>query len=707
MASTPSPSAPRSRAPSPSAETAEPLSSVERPSLPTPENNGPNPGSSDERTPGHGPSATASSKSSQRNHNDISPDSDSGSIGSSIPSQHSPGSSHQVNVLRADDEEPTTASRRTSRTSSRRTLSRASSRVPVSQRRGLFPYLTLVPEYYDARDYPNKVKYLLVFVVAAAAITGPMGTSIMLPAIDDIVKELHTSASVVNISVGIYLLSLGIFPIWWSAFSEKHGRRSVYIISYVLFLAFLVGNALAPNIAALIILRFLAASSGASAVQSVGAGTIGDLFAAHERGVAMGFYYLGPLLGPFLSPIMGGAVSQAWGWRATQYTMIIFCGVNLLLIVFVLPETLRRDEINIIKDRIDQKLQLHESVNDAEAKRYEETAHEHEPYTEADLDRIASNMSQLSSHRRHNLLEEDDETPAMDTVMPMLSRLATNRSNYSRKQQHETFYKELDKLNTSNEKLEAEKSHESSKPPSYGVKVRTFLHEYFIRPTYSIILLTYPPVALIITYSAICFACIYFFNMTISSEYAASPYNFSNIIIGLMYIPNSVTYVIASVIGGRWNDHLLMKYAKSHNGDLCPESRISWNVVVAVLLSPPACLIFGWCFDFGEHWVTPLIGTALFGFASMLIIGCTVTYLVDLLPGKGATGVALNNLVRQILAAIATFIVDPLLSAIGPGILFSILMGIMLVASSALYYLKKKGAFFREHYDLSAYYDRL
>ena len=73
---------------------------------------------------------------------------------------------------------------------------------------------------------------------------------------------------------------------------------------------------------------------------------------------------------------------------------------------------------------------------------------------------------------------------------------------------------------------------------------------------------------------------------------------------------------------------------------------------------------FGWTIKYREFWVIPLIGTALFGFASMLVIGATVTYLVDSLPGKGATGVALNNLIRQILAAIATFIVEPLLRAI-------------------------------------------
>lgn len=497
----------------------------------------------------------------------------------------------------------------------------SSKKVKLADRRGLLAFLSLIPEYYDAREYPNNIKYFLVFVVSSAAVTGPMGTSIMLPAIEDIVQDLDTTPAIVNISVGIYLLALGIFPLWWLAFLERHGRRSIYIILFALFLGFLVGNALLPNIAALIVLRFLVALSGASAVQSIGAGTIGDLFITEERGTAMGLFYLGPLLGPFLSPIIGGAVSQAWGWRATQYTMLIFCAVNLVLIVFFLPETLQRSEPT----------------------------------------------------------EDDASIASADPLTPVLSRLSSRTSQVTR----------------------------TRSARSAHTLWSSALYDYFIRPTHSIILLTYPPVALIISYSSICFACVYFFNMTITYEYERDPYNFSSIIIGLMYIPNSVTYIFASVIGGRWNDRLLAKYAALHGGALVPESRISWNVVTAILLYPPACLIFGWCFDFGTHWVTPLIGTALFGFASMLVIGSTVTYLVDILPGKGATGVALNNLVRQILAATATFIVEPLLRAIGPGILFTILMGIMTVASVALWYLKKRGTQFRERYDLSEYYARL
>ncbi|EGW30357.1 uncharacterized protein SPAPADRAFT_143386 [Spathaspora passalidarum NRRL Y-27907] len=566
-----------------------------------------------------------------------------------------------------------------------RTTTHKTNRVPHMEKRGLLATLVVVPEYEDARDYPAKIKYLIVLIIAFAAITGPMGTSIMLPAIDDIVTDLHTSTSIVNVSVGVYLLSLGIFPLWWSAFSERYGRRSVYMISFGLFLAFSIGTSLSPNIAGLIIFRVLQGGCSAS-VQAVGAGTIADLFIPQERGVAMGWYYLGPLMGPFLAPILGGIVAQAWGWRATQWLLVIFSGCNFCSIMFLLPETLRKSEnLQAIRDLLRENKDL--ILADESNTGSEETA----------LERVMSNpsvrsaFSQLSQEFEES---EEEEGPVVDPVMPTISRINTNKSVATHRSQKERLEEELSRAIT------------NATSPHKG-QWKTTLYDLTIRPMHSIVLLQYPPVALVVAFSAITFAILYFFNMTITYNFARPPYNFHPIIIGLLYIPNSVTYVIASLVGGRWNDYLFKKYQMTHNGATVPESRISWNIVLAMALYPMACIIFGWALDKGVFWVVPLIGTALFGFSTMLVIGATVTYLVDTLPGKGATGVALNNLIRMILAAVATFIVEPLLRALGPGVLFSILTGIIVVSSLILIYLKRRGDYFREHYDIGKYYDKL
>lgn len=91
----------------------------------------------------------------------------------------------------------------------------------------------------------------------------------------------------------------------------------------------------------------------------------------------------------------------------------------------------------------------------------------------------------------------------------------------------------------------------------------------------------------------------------------------------------------------------------------------------------------------------------------MMTIGATVAYLVDSLPGRGATGVALNNLIRQAFAATAVFVTEPMLEGMGPGWAFTMLAFIVIGASSVLVVLKMKGDYWRENYDLQKLYDKL
>lgn len=171
-------------------------------------------------------------------------------------------------------------------------------KVASGARRGLLAQITLIAEIEDARCYGRGTKYVLLFIVVLACFLGPMGTSILYPASPDVARSLDTTEGVVNISVGTYILSLGIFPLWWLNFSERHGRRTIYIISFTWFLAFCIGSALAPSIGVLIALRFLS-GAGASSVQACGAATVADLYVQEERGFALGLFYLGNLVSIF------------------------------------------------------------------------------------------------------------------------------------------------------------------------------------------------------------------------------------------------------------------------------------------------------------------------------------------------------------------------------------------------------------------------
>ena len=133
---------------------------------------------------------------------------------------------------------------------------------------------------------------------------------------------------------------MSIFPLWWSSFSESVGRRTIYLISFTLFLLWNVLSAISTSIGMLIVMRVLGGGAAAS-VQAVGAGTIADVWEVRERGKAMGIFYLGPLMGPLFAPIIGGALAQRFGWRSTQWFLAIYGSVLLIFLFFCLPEVRR------------------------------------------------------------------------------------------------------------------------------------------------------------------------------------------------------------------------------------------------------------------------------------------------------------------------------------------------------------------------------
>lgn len=190
--------------------------------------------------------------------------------------------------------------------------SRSLSVIPRSKRRGLLGRFALIPEVEKPSEYKRSLKWFITFIVALAGAAAPMGSSIFyrksvplicsvnvliskLAALPQISKELHTTSTITNLSVAMYMLSMSIFPLWWSSFSETLGRRTIYIASFILAVIFNVLAAVSTSIGMLIAMRILSGGA-AAAVQAVGAGTIADVWEPKERGKAMGIFYLGPLM---------------------------------------------------------------------------------------------------------------------------------------------------------------------------------------------------------------------------------------------------------------------------------------------------------------------------------------------------------------------------------------------------------------------------
>jgi MFS family permease len=192
--------------------------------------------------------------------------------------------------------------------------------------------------------------------------------------------------------------------------------------------------------------------------------------------------------------------------------------------------------------------------------------------------------------------------------------------------------------------------------------------------------LRFPPVFLSVYLASITFGSLYVLNISIQQTFSESPYNYSVIILGLLYIPNSLGYILASVVGGSWMDRIMHREARAanrydENGKLIflPEDRLRENAWLAAVMYPGAMVWYGWTVEKGLHWIIPMIANFFFGIGSMIVFGSVTTMLTEMMPKKSSSGVAVNNFVRNIFSCVGGVVAHPIIVAIGNGWLFTIL----------------------------------
>jgi multidrug resistance protein len=198
--------------------------------------------------------------------------------------------------------------------------------------------ICLLKRREDPLSHSPLEKHTIVAIITLSAFTAPFASSILFPSFTTLVDHFHTSETRVALTTTVFLIGLAIAPLWWSSLSQEYGRRPILLVSFVLSAIAAVVCAVADSVSLVIGFRFVEAL-GCSSAQSVGAGVISDVFIPTERGSALGWFYLGTLIGPLVAPIIGGALQVWLGWRCTLYFMALFTGATALITAVSLPET--------------------------------------------------------------------------------------------------------------------------------------------------------------------------------------------------------------------------------------------------------------------------------------------------------------------------------------------------------------------------------
>ncbi|GAP86986.1 putative dityrosine transporter [Rosellinia necatrix] len=180
----------------------------------------------------------------------------------------------------------------------------------------------------------------IVFAAAAGAFFSPLSAQIYFPALDALSRDLGVTVTEVNLTVTTYMIVQAIAPMFVGSLADSAGRRPAFILCFIIYIAACVGCALAPDYAALLVLRALQ-SAGSSSTVSLCQAVVSDVVTSAERGSYVAFTSVPIILAPSVGPVIGGVISQYLGWRWIFWVLAILSGFVLVLYLFFMPETCR------------------------------------------------------------------------------------------------------------------------------------------------------------------------------------------------------------------------------------------------------------------------------------------------------------------------------------------------------------------------------
>lgn len=182
---------------------------------------------------------------------------------------------------------------------------------------------------------------LITFLIALLLGIQPVTTDLYLPALPALTQALGASMPQAQLTFSATLLAFGISQLVWGPLSDKYGRRPILLAGLACYTLGSVACFFAPTITSLIMARALQGAAMGASVMCARA-MVRDLYAPIDgaRAMSKGLTGLGVLA--CISPVLGGFLTQSFGWRAPLIAIALFGFLLLIIVTVWFQETVTR-----------------------------------------------------------------------------------------------------------------------------------------------------------------------------------------------------------------------------------------------------------------------------------------------------------------------------------------------------------------------------
>lgn len=178
------------------------------------------------------------------------------------------------------------------------------------------------------------LKWLLLCLV----LFSPLGIDIYLPAIPDIASGLGSSESLVQSTVSLFLLMMGLGQLLAGPLADRFGRRPVAMAGILIYLAGALLAVVADS-GALFVASRLIQGIAVCATSVVAFSAVRDKLDGEESAQAYSFLNGALNIVPALAPLLGGILAEHYGWQAPFWFLACYSVLMLAVVWRYLPET--------------------------------------------------------------------------------------------------------------------------------------------------------------------------------------------------------------------------------------------------------------------------------------------------------------------------------------------------------------------------------
>jgi MFS transporter, DHA1 family, multidrug resistance protein len=192
----------------------------------------------------------------------------------------------------------------------------------------------------DAGNATSRTMLLLLVAMTGVA---PISLYMLVPALPLLATAFGRDISIAQMTVSLYMVGIACSQIIMGPLSDRFGRRPVLLAGLGLMVMASAACIFAETLPQLIAARFLQALGGAAGMV-VSRAIIRDLYSRERIAAMISLVIAVMMIAQMMSPLAGGLLETAFGWRAIFYVITAASLTIAVAIALTLPET-RRDRI--------------------------------------------------------------------------------------------------------------------------------------------------------------------------------------------------------------------------------------------------------------------------------------------------------------------------------------------------------------------------